>query len=160
MIETNQDIRVLLTMVNFKIFKFDCDTVPPLLTSSEEINILDTPNEENTSPPVVEIVDMKHESTDHIVNINQVEAGYYHPIQVITDDKINTKELMKIDSIKLKRKKQLFSWYINLTIHCALHGIYIPQIDCMEKDNIMGKNWSLKQVGMEKFRLRNHMSAL
>eukprot|EP00957_Ditylum_brightwellii_P115369 8798391-Ditylum_brightwellii.AAC.1 len=137
MIKTNQDIRVLLTMVNFKKLKFDCDTVPPSLTSSEEITILDTPNKENIPPPVVEIVDVKHEPTDHTIDSNQVEIGYYYPIQVIIDDKINTKELMKVESIRLKEKDQFFSWYINLTIHCALHSIYIPQIDCMEKDNIM-----------------------
>eukprot|EP00957_Ditylum_brightwellii_P084776 6446330-Ditylum_brightwellii.AAC.1 len=67
---------------------------------------------------------------------------------------------MNIDSIKLKEKEQFFSWYIDLTIHCALPGIYIPQIDCMDKDNTMGKYWSIKHVGMEKFRLCNHMSVL
>eukprot|EP00957_Ditylum_brightwellii_P086727 6598692-Ditylum_brightwellii.AAC.1 len=30
----------------------------------------------------------------------------------------------------------------------------------MEKDNTMGKDWSMKHVGMEKFCLCNHMSAL
>eukprot|EP00957_Ditylum_brightwellii_P187691 14292175-Ditylum_brightwellii.AAC.1 len=30
----------------------------------------------------------------------------------------------------------------------------------MEKDNTMGKDWSMKHVEMEKFPLRNHMSAL
>mmetsp|Transcript_3974 Transcript_3974/g.6107 ORF Transcript_3974/g.6107 Transcript_3974/m.6107 type:complete len:87 (+) Transcript_3974:69-329(+) len=30
----------------------------------------------------------------------------------------------------------------------------------MEKDNTMGKDWSMKHVGMEKFCLHNHMSAL
>eukprot|EP00957_Ditylum_brightwellii_P129403 9871917-Ditylum_brightwellii.AAC.1 len=67
---------------------------------------------------------------------------------------------MKIDSIKLKQKEQIFSWYIDLTIHCALHDIYIPQIDCIEEDNTMGKDWSVKHVGMEKFCLHNHMPAL
>eukprot|EP00957_Ditylum_brightwellii_P067574 5129825-Ditylum_brightwellii.AAC.1 len=99
MIKTKQDIRVLLTMVNFKYYNFDCDTGPPSLSSSEEINILDTPNKENTPHPAVEIMDVIHKPTDHTINSNQVETGYYHPIQVIIDDKISTKELMKIDSI-------------------------------------------------------------
>eukprot|EP00957_Ditylum_brightwellii_P097358 7415717-Ditylum_brightwellii.AAC.1 len=30
----------------------------------------------------------------------------------------------------------------------------------MEKDTTMGKDWSMKHVGMEKFCLSNHMSAL
>eukprot|EP00957_Ditylum_brightwellii_P195460 14892840-Ditylum_brightwellii.AAC.1 len=30
----------------------------------------------------------------------------------------------------------------------------------MEKDNTMGKDWSMKHVGMKKFCLCNHMSAL
>eukprot|EP00957_Ditylum_brightwellii_P150133 11432756-Ditylum_brightwellii.AAC.1 len=67
---------------------------------------------------------------------------------------------MKIDSIKLKEKDEFFSWYIDLTVHCALHEIYIPQHDYMGKDNTMGKDWSTKYVGMEKVCLCNHMSVL
>eukprot|EP00957_Ditylum_brightwellii_P117981 8998545-Ditylum_brightwellii.AAC.1 len=134
--------------------------IPPSLLSINEVDTLDTSNKENTPPPVLEIVDVKPKPIDHNINCNQVETGYYHPIQVIIDDKINTKERMKIDSIKLKEKEQFFSWYINCTLHCALLGIYILQIDCTEKDNTMGKDWSMKHVGMENFCLRNHMSAL
>eukprot|EP00957_Ditylum_brightwellii_P061881 4696389-Ditylum_brightwellii.AAC.1 len=123
MIKTNQDIRVLLTMVNLKNVKFDCDTVPLKPSSTDEVDILDTTNNETILPNEVEIIDVKPVPTDYNIDGNQVEMGYYNPIQVIIDDKINTKELMKIDYIKLKEKEQFFSWYINLTIHCTLHGI-------------------------------------
>eukprot|EP00957_Ditylum_brightwellii_P125148 9540484-Ditylum_brightwellii.AAC.1 len=128
--------------------------------STDKVDILNTPNKENTPFPVVEIVDVKPEPTDHNINSNQVETGYYQPIQVIIDDNINTKELMKIDSIKLKEKEQFLSWYIDLTSQCAFHGICILQIDCMEKDITMGKDLSMKHMGMEKFYLHNHMPAL
>eukprot|EP00957_Ditylum_brightwellii_P074142 5633965-Ditylum_brightwellii.AAC.1 len=154
MIKTNQDIRVLFTKVNFKTLKFDCDTVSPKQPSTEKVYVLDTTDKETIPPAEVEIY------IDYNTNGNQVETGYYNPIQVNTDNKINTKELMKIDSIKLKEKDQLFSWYIDLTVHCAFNGIYIPQIDLVEKYNTMGKDWSMKHVGIEKICLRNHMSAL
>eukprot|EP00957_Ditylum_brightwellii_P083988 6383799-Ditylum_brightwellii.AAC.1 len=70
-IEKNQDIRVLLTVVNFKSLKIDCDTVPPSLSSSEDIDIFDALHNENNPPPVVEIVDVKYEPTDHTINNNQ-----------------------------------------------------------------------------------------
>eukprot|EP00957_Ditylum_brightwellii_P155943 11870154-Ditylum_brightwellii.AAC.1 len=50
MIKTNQDIRVLLTMVNFKNMKLDCDTVPPKQPSTEEVVILETKDKEVLTP--------------------------------------------------------------------------------------------------------------
>eukprot|EP00957_Ditylum_brightwellii_P022595 1704322-Ditylum_brightwellii.AAC.1 len=41
-------------------------------------------------------------------NSQMVEMGYYNPIEVIIEDKINEKELMKVESIKLK-KDQFFN---------------------------------------------------
>eukprot|EP00957_Ditylum_brightwellii_P061908 4698263-Ditylum_brightwellii.AAC.1 len=140
MIEINQDSMVLLTMIDFKKLKCDCDTVPLKQPSMDKVDILDTTDKETIPPTEVEINDVKPELTDYNINGNQVDMGYYNPIQIIIDDKINTKELMKIDSVKLKEKEQNFSWCIDLTIHCALYGIYIQQIDHMEKDNTMGKD--------------------
>eukprot|EP00957_Ditylum_brightwellii_P189920 14458191-Ditylum_brightwellii.AAC.1 len=134
--------------------------VLPSLSSTDKVDILETPDKETIPPPVVEIVNVKPEPTNHNINGNQVKTRYYYPIQVIIDDKINTKELMKIDSTKLKEKELFFSRYIDFTIHCAPHGIYILQIDYMEKDNTMGKDWSMKHVAMEKICLCNHMSAM
>eukprot|EP00957_Ditylum_brightwellii_P089313 6800267-Ditylum_brightwellii.AAC.1 len=92
MIKTNQDIRVLLTMVDFKNLKFDCDIVPLTLSSTDKVDILNTPNKETPPPTVMESVDMKPELTNCNISCNQVETGYYNPIQVIIDDKINTKD--------------------------------------------------------------------
>eukprot|EP00957_Ditylum_brightwellii_P069619 5288117-Ditylum_brightwellii.AAC.1 len=88
----------------------------------DKVYILDTTDKETIPPTELEIIDVKPEPTDYNINGNQVEMGYYIPVQVIIDDKINTKKLMKIDSIKLKENNQFFSWYIHLTIHCALQG--------------------------------------
>eukprot|EP00957_Ditylum_brightwellii_P037157 2812734-Ditylum_brightwellii.AAC.1 len=71
----------ILTMVNFKNLKFDCDIVPPKLPSTDKVGILDTTNKETIPPTEVEIVDVKPEPIDYNINGNQVETGYYNPIQ-------------------------------------------------------------------------------
>eukprot|EP00957_Ditylum_brightwellii_P183033 13941510-Ditylum_brightwellii.AAC.1 len=68
MIKTNQDIRVLLTMVNFKNLKFDCDIVPPKQPSTEEIDILGTTDKETIPPTDVEITNIKPEPTYYNIN--------------------------------------------------------------------------------------------
>eukprot|EP00957_Ditylum_brightwellii_P073378 5576602-Ditylum_brightwellii.AAC.1 len=80
MIKTNQDIRVLFTIVNFKNLAFDCDTVPPKQQSMEEVVILDTADKENIPPIDVDIIYVKPELKDYNINGNQVEIGYYNPI--------------------------------------------------------------------------------
>eukprot|EP00957_Ditylum_brightwellii_P138589 10563603-Ditylum_brightwellii.AAC.1 len=65
----------------------------------EEIFILDTTDKETIPPTDKEIIDVETETKDFNKNFDQVEMGYCSLIQVIIDEKINTKELMKIESI-------------------------------------------------------------
>eukprot|EP00957_Ditylum_brightwellii_P036550 2768749-Ditylum_brightwellii.AAC.1 len=74
-IEINQEFRFLLTMVNFKNLKFDCDTVPPKLQPTDKVDILDTTNKETIPPTEVEIINVKSEPTDYNINDDQEETG-------------------------------------------------------------------------------------
>eukprot|EP00957_Ditylum_brightwellii_P211618 15366382-Ditylum_brightwellii.AAC.1 len=75
MIESNNDISVLLTV----------DKDLDIVLTEEESNVKTEPKDVN--------------------NVHTMETWYYHKIEMIIDDKMNTMELMKIESIKLKDKE-------------------------------------------------------
>eukprot|EP00957_Ditylum_brightwellii_P181602 13833486-Ditylum_brightwellii.AAC.1 len=55
-----------------------------------------------------EDVPIKHEPKD-LKNSATIDKCYYEHFEVIIDDKLNKKDLLKIDSITLKDKDQTFS---------------------------------------------------
>eukprot|EP00957_Ditylum_brightwellii_P040901 3096540-Ditylum_brightwellii.AAC.1 len=109
---------------------------------TDEVIVVDNNDSKSTTIINEDTITVKPEPMVFGKN-KMVEMGYYNPIEVIIKDKINAKELMKIESIKLKEKDQFFNWFIDLTVHCSIQRIYIALINHLEKDSVMGKDWSM-----------------
>eukprot|EP00957_Ditylum_brightwellii_P099972 7618510-Ditylum_brightwellii.AAC.1 len=132
MIEHNADIQVLLTMVKFEFFNLDITAEKTDSKLIQDAINIKTKKQESSVTVTDKDIEIKTEPKNCDMN-STLEKGYYHPIDTIIGDKLNTKELLKIKSIKLKDIDQLFLWYIDVTIHCVMNGIYIPQINCTKK---------------------------
>eukprot|EP00957_Ditylum_brightwellii_P205941 15346084-Ditylum_brightwellii.AAC.1 len=61
------------------------------------------------------------------------DKGYYEHSEDIIENKLNKKDLLKIESIKLKDEEQFFSWYRDLTLHCVANRNETPLISTYQQ---------------------------
>jgi hypothetical protein len=63
------------------------------------------------------------------------------------EERINAKDLHKIDSIKLTSRSETLDWYDNLALHGAMYGVFVPPSGSIAPHTIMGTPWSKKLMG-------------
>eukprot|EP00957_Ditylum_brightwellii_P004628 351840-Ditylum_brightwellii.AAC.1 len=99
------DIKVTLTMVNFKNHDFDLISKSP--NQTPKIVTIESKGSSSalSSPQEHEDRQIKQEPKG-IKPSTYVDKGYYEQSEVIIEDKLSKKELFKIESIILKDKEQ------------------------------------------------------